>query len=156
MFKIETGEENDVLRSVAAPVSVFDSDLEKLVSEMEETMMAPDPKTEVKGVGLAANQVGVLRRVILIALNLNTKKDTKILPMINPEILKISSNEVVMEEGCLSLPGEYGKVKRAAKVWVRWQNVRGDFCEKKFEQWDARIFLHEFDHLEGRLFVDYL
>ena len=123
---------------------------------MEETMTTPDPKTEIKGVGIAANQVGISKRIILITFNYETNKKWKITTMINPEILEVSQKETAMEEGCLSVPGEFGKVKRPTKVKVKWQNILGNWCEKKLDNWDARIFLHEYDHLEGKLFTDYL
>jgi peptide deformylase len=107
-------------------------------------------------VGLAANQVGLNKRIILITLNVGTKKEYEILEMINPEIVELSSNKVKMEEGCLSLPNVFEKVLRPNKVKVKWQNMKGDWRERNFENWDARIFLHEYDHLDGVLFTDYL
>jgi len=155
MLEIVTGEDQKILHTVCQPVEVFDEKLELLVQEMIETMTAPDPETDVVGIGLAANQVNVDQRVILITLNVGTKKDHKVLAMINPEIVELSPQKVWLEEGCLSLPGMFGKVERPAKVKVRWQNTKGNWCEKKFENWDARIFLHEYDHLEGKLFIEY-
>ena len=155
MFDIVTGEDQKILHTVCAPVTVFDERLESLVQEMIDTMTAPDPDTEVVGIGLAANQVNVNARVMLITLNVGTKKEHKVLPMINPEIIEMSPKKVWMEEGCLSLPGMFGRVERPSKVKVCWQNVEGNMCEKKFEAWDARIFLHEYDHLEGKLFIEY-
>ena len=76
--------------------------------------------------------------------------------VINPEIIEVSTKEVVLEEGCLSLPDIYEKISRPAKVKVKWQNQKGHWCERKFDKWDARVFLHEYDHLEGKLFTDYL
>ncbi len=156
MFKIEIGTKNEILRTHCERVTVFDEKLENLIAEMEETMTAPDPDTGIKGVGLAANQVGKNIRLILITLNVNTKKKPKIIAMINPEILEKSAQTVEMEEGCLSLPGKFAKITRPAKIKVKWQNTAGNWCERKFDKWDARIFLHEYDHLEGVLFTDYL
>ncbi len=156
MLTIQTGEKNPVLRKACKKVEVFDTKLESLIAEMIETMVTPDDGNKAKGVGLASNQVGTSARVILITLNAGAKKGGRILPMINPEILELSQNEVVMEEGCLSLPGKFANISRPAKVKVRWQNVAGNWCERKFNKFDARIFLHEFDHLEGILFTDYL
>ncbi len=156
MLNIETGETNKILRTVCKPVTDFDDQLKKLVVDMEETMLEEDPKTEVKGVGLAAPQVGVDKRVILVTFNVNTRKDRRVVVMINPEAMDFSKRKVCLEEGCLSLPGEFDKVTRPSKVHVRWQNLEGHWCEKKLAKWDARIFLHELDHLNGILFTDYL
>ncbi len=156
MFKIQTGEKNTILRQQCLPVEKFDKNLIKIVEEMVKTMLEPDPETEIRGVGLAANQCGLDRRIILVTFNVGTNKEYKVITMINPEIVSLSKNEVMMEEGCLSLPGLFKKVSRSQKVHVRWQNEKGNFCEKRLNKWDARIFLHEFDHLEGKLFVDYL
>jgi peptide deformylase len=157
MYEIQTADKNQaVLRKRCEIVVDFDQTLQKIVREMEETMLAPDPITEICGVGLAANQVGISKRILLITLNVGTRKEPRVLPMINPEILGLSPEQVAMEEGCLSVPGTFAKVRRPAKVKVRWQNLEGHFCERKFGAWDARIFLHEHDHLEGKLFTDYL
>ncbi|MDH3324800.1 MAG: peptide deformylase [Candidatus Peregrinibacteria bacterium] len=156
MFKIETGNKNPILRKTCKKVEVFDDKLKKTVNEMIETMTAPDPETDIVGIGLAANQCGLDSTILIITLNLNTRKEHKIVPMINPEVLDFSKNKVVLEEGCLSLPGTFAKISRPQKVKVRWQNLQGNICEKKLSNWDARIFQHEFDHLEGKLFTDYL
>ena len=156
LYKLITGENNEILRTKCEVVENFDENLAKLLDEMQETMLYEDPETGLFGVGLAANQVGINQRIILITLNVGTKKAGKILEMINPEILKISSDEVKMEEGCLSLPNVFDKIVRPSKVKVKWQNLAGNWHEKGFEGWDARIFLHEFDHLEGIMFTDYL
>lgn len=155
-MNLEFGEDNEILRTKCENVTEFDEDLAKLVDEMQETMLYEDPDTGLIGVGLAANQVGINKRIFLITTNIGEKKAGKIIAMINPEILELSKEEVKMEEGCLSLPKVYGKVVRPAKVKAKWQNLAGNWCEKKLEGWDARIFLHEFDHLEGIMFTDYL
>ncbi len=155
MFPLVIDADAQILRTVCNPVQHFDDALASFVEEMIETMTAPDPETQVVGIGLAANQINVNTRVLLITQNVGTKKDYKILPMINPEILELSRKKIWMEEGCLSLPGVFGSVERPAKVKVRWQNISGNWCEKKLDKWDARIFLHEYDHLEGILFTDY-
>lgn len=156
MMKLELGEDNKILRTKCETVQCFDENLAKLLEEMQETMLYEDPETGLIGVGLAANQVGLNKRIMLITLGVGTKKAGKVLPIINPEILELSNDKVSMEEGCLSLPNVYGKVMRPSKVKVKWQNVAGNWCEKKFDGWDARIFLHEYDHLEGVMFTDYL
>lgn len=157
MFEIVTEQQNEeVLRKRCEEVTVFDEKLKKLVNKMEKTMTTPDPETDIKGIGLAANQVGISQRIMIVTLNYETKKKWKITPMVNPQIIEFSTKEVAIEEGCLSVPGVFEKVKRPSKIKVKWQNVKGNVCEKKLEKWDARIFLHEYDHLEGKLFTDYL
>jgi len=154
MFEIETGENNKILRKVCDPVEIFDEKLGKMVEEMVETMLHPDPETEVRGIGLAANQCGISRRILILTMNFGTKKAKKVVPMINPEAVELSKNVVKMEEGCLSLPGRFAKILRPQKVRARWQNLAGNWCEKRLAGWDARIFLHELDHLNGKLFLD--
>lgn len=155
MLTIETGETNKILRTHCRAVTDFDKNLLHFVAEMEETMAQEDPETGVRGVGLAANQVGDLRRILLITLNVGERKEQKVLPMINPEITWISPQKVLMEEGCLSLPGVFEYVARPARVQARWQGTDGTWHERKFGKWDARILLHELDHLDGTLFTDY-
>ena len=155
MFTIQTGDQNPILRIKSKKVEIFDEKLEKILDEMIETMIEPDEKTGVKGIGLAANQVGINARIIIITFNIGTKKEYKIVEMINPEIIEISKDKIWMEEGCLSVPGVFDNVKRPKKIKVRWQNRKGNICEKKLDNWDARIFQHEYDHLEGILFTDY-
>lgn len=155
MLTILTGPDNKILRTPAAPVTAFDDQLKDTVALMTETMLNPDGQ-DVTGIGLAAPQVGIGQQIILVTLNLTAKKGQKVVAMINPEIIETSSTTSAYEEGCLSLPGAYGRVTRPAKVKVRWQNLEGNVCERKFDKWDARIFLHEYDHLIGKLFIDYL
>ena len=155
MMEIVTGADTKILRTVCKPVEKFDKDLVKLVAEMEETMLHEDPETGLIGVGIAANQVGIDQRVFLITLNVGTKKAGKTLAMINPGIIALSDEKITMEEGCLSLPKTFGTVSRPQKVVMKWQNVAGNWCEKKFDGWDARIILHEYDHLQGIMFTDY-
>lgn len=155
MLTILTGQENKILRTPAHKVTVFDRKLADTTQRMIETMLNPDGQ-EVTGIGLAAPQVGISQQIIVVTLNVNTKKAPKVMVMINPEILEISDATTNYEEGCLSLPKAYGRVKRPAKIKIKWQNLQGNWCERKFDKWDARIFLHEFDHLNGKLFIDYL
>ncbi len=155
MLEIVTGKNTPILRTVCQPIKNFDQALAKTLIEMEDTML-DDQNGGVHGVGLAANQVGIDARIMLVTFNMGKKKNFKVVPMINPEIIEVSKKQVKMEEGCLSLPGEFGEITRPAKIKARWQNQQGNWCEKKLENWDARIFLHEFDHLNGKLFIDYL
>lgn len=155
ILDIVTGADTAVLREVAQPVTKFDASLKKLVDDMIETMLSPGQGDDVKGIGIAANQVGELKRIMIVTFNVHTTKKHKVVAMINPEIVEYGKADISYEEGCLSLPGQYGQVTRPAKVKARWQNIEGNWCEKKLDGWDARIFLHEYDHLEGVLFIDY-
>src|SRR5437868_2555749 len=134
------------LRKVAAAVAAVTPDIQKLVRDMAETMYA------APGVGLAATQVDVHKRVIVIDVSA-ARDDLKV--FINPEITE-SEGEVETEEGCLSVPGYYDKVKRAAKVIVRAQNERGEHYELAAEGALAVCVQHEMDHLLGKVFVEYL
>jgi peptide deformylase len=134
------------LRTKAQPVTQFDAELSKLVEDLFETMYA------APGIGLAATQVDVHQRVIVIDVS---QDKTGRMVFINPEIL---SREGVgtMEEGCLSVPGIFDEVQRASKVRLRWQDVAGAVQERDFDEVLAVCVQHEMDHLEGRVFVDYL
>ena len=134
------------LRTKAQPVEVFDEALAKMVADMFETMyVAP-------GVGLAATQVDFHKR--LIVMDVSENKDQ---PMVfcNPEILSAEGTGVT-EEGCLSVPGIFDEVKRAAVVRARAQDATGKAFEIQLEGLAAVCLQHEMDHLEGKLFVDYL
>jgi len=134
------------LKKVAAAVSAFTPDLVRLVQDMAETMYA------APGVGLAATQVDVHKRVIVIDVS-DARDDLVVL--VNPEIIA-ASGEVLCEEGCLSVPGYYDKVFRAARVTVRARNERGEPFERTAEDMLAVCVQHEMDHLVGTMFVDYL
>ena len=129
------------------PVTDFNPRLHQLLDDMRETLMSAN------GVGLAAPQVGVLRRAVLvIETNVPEGESERVLELINPEILE-SSGEQDGPEGCLSVPGEYGLVKRPMHVKVRAQDRNGDFFEVEGEGLTARCFCHEIDHLEGVVFT---
>lgn len=134
------------LKKVAAPVTSFTPELVKLVRDMAETMYA------APGVGLAATQVDVHRRVIVIDVS-ETKDD--LLVLVNPEIVE-AEGEAECEEGCLSVPGYFDKVTRAARITVRARNERGEPIERTAEGLLAVCIQHEMDHLIGKMFVDYL
>ena len=134
------------LKKVAAPVTAFTPELAKLVRDMAETMYA------APGVGLAATQVDVHKRVIII--DVSDARDN-LLVLINPELV-FAEGEAECEEGCLSVPGYYDKVARAARVTVRARNERGEAFEKTAEGLLAVCVQHEMDHLVGKMFVDYI
>jgi len=134
------------LRTRAQPVTKFDAELSTLIDDLFETMYA------APGIGLAASQVDVHQRVLVIDIS-----DSRDQPraFINPEILA-REGEAETEEGCLSVPGIFDGVVRASKVRVRWQDRTGAVCEEEFEGMMAVCIQHEMDHLDGKLFVDYL
>ena len=134
------------LRTVAKPVAAFDASLGELVDDMFETMY------EAQGIGLAATQVDIHRRLLVMDVSEN-RDSPKV--FINPEIVD-SSGEETCEEGCLSVPGIYAEVSRAETVRVRAQDSSGDFFEEDLDGMHAICLQHEMDHLEGKLFVDYL
>ncbi|HZI84936.1 MAG TPA: peptide deformylase [Casimicrobiaceae bacterium] len=134
------------LRKVAAPVPVVSAEIRKLVRDMAETMYG------APGVGLSATQVDVHKRVIVIDVSA-THDELKV--FINPEILA-SEGESDCEEGCLSVPGYYDQVRRAARVTVRALDERGEPFELSADGMFAVCIQHEMDHLVGKVFVDYL
>lgn len=134
------------LRTKAMPVTEFGAPLRQFVDDMLATMyVAP-------GIGLAATQVNVHKRLIVMDVSADSNEP---LVFINPEILAREGSST-MEEGCLSVPGVFDEIERAAKVRVRAQDPNGTSFERDFEGVVAVCLQHEMDHLEGRLFVDYL
>ena len=139
--------EEPVLHKTARPVTRFDAHLGELLDDMRQTL------TNAGGVGLAAPQVGVLRRaVIVLETNVPEDEDEYIIELINPEIIE-ASGEQEGAEGCLSVPGEFGLVKRPMHVKVRAQNRFGEWFEVEGDGLTARCFCHEIDHLEGIVFT---
>ena len=134
------------LHKVAAPVPVVTAEIRQLVRDMAETMYA------APGVGLAATQVDVHKRVIVIDVS-ETKNE--LLTLINPEILS-AEGEDENEEGCLSVPGYFDFVKRAARIRFRAQDIDGNVFERDAEGLLAVCVQHEMDHLLGKVFVEYL
>ena len=134
------------LKKVATPVAAVTPEIQKLVRDMAETMYS------APGVGLAATQVNVHKRVIIIDMS-EARDDLKV--FINPELVRVEG-EAEYEEGCLSVPGYYDKVTRAARIVVRAQNERGEPFELGAEGLLAVCVQHEMDHLLGKVFVEYL
>lgn len=140
--KIRT-EEDSILRKTSRPVEKFDDRLFTLLDDMRETMYSAD------GVGLAAVQVGVLRRAVIIDVG------DGIMELINPEIISAEGKKCEVE-GCLSLPGKQGYVVRPETVKVKAQNRDGNWCVYKGEGLKAKAFCHEIDHLDGIIYTDKL
>ena len=134
------------LRTKAQPVTQFDASLGTLIDDMLETMYA------APGIGLAATQVDVHKQVIVIDIS---REHNEPLVLINPEILT-REGEASNEEGCLSVPGIFDEIKRAAKIRVRARDRDGGVFERDFDDILAVCVQHEMDHLDGKLFVDYL
>jgi len=132
------------LHKVCKPVVNFDSKLFKLLDDMRDTLI------ESGGVGLAAPQVGILRRVVLVDVG---EEDNEIVEFINPELIE-TDGEQYGPEGCLSVPGKYGLVKRPYYAKVRAQDRNGDWFEAEGEELIARCFCHELDHLDGIVYTE--
>lgn len=141
--KILTDKE-PALHKVCKPVTSFDSKLFKLLDDMAETLV------DSGGVGLAAPQVGILRRVVLVDVG---GEESEILELINPELIE-TSGEQYGPEGCLSVPGKYGLVKRPMVAKVRAQDRNGEWFEAEGEELIARCFCHELDHLDGIVYTE--
>jgi peptide deformylase len=137
-----------VLAKVGEPVTVFDAKLKQLVEEMFDSMYA------AQGIGLAAPQISISKRITVIDVSFKKNPKEKIV-LINPEIIERKGKQVE-EEGCLSLPEIREKVTRAAWVKVRAQNASGEWFELEGEELLARAIQHEIDHLDGILFIDRL
>ncbi len=137
-----------VLREVSQPVDSVDREIKDLVSVLAGTLK------KASGLGLSAVQVGVLKRVFIVDLSAVDINET-LRVFINPEVIE-TSGEVELEEGCLSFPGLYQKIVRSARVKVRATDLDGNRFEMEATGMVARTILHEYDHLEGKLFVDYL
>jgi peptide deformylase len=138
-----------VLESPAESITEFDTpELHKLAEDMFESMYA------ARGVGLAAPQIGISKRIAVIDTS-NGEDPSAKLVLINPEILKVEGGQSG-EEGCLSIPGFREQVHRGKRVTVRAQNVKGEWFEMTGEDLLARAFLHETDHLNGRLYISHV
>ena len=141
--KILTDKE-PALHKTCRPVTAFDAKLHKLLDDMRETLI------ESGGVGLAAPQVGILRRVFLVDVGV---EDNEIVEFINPEIIE-TDGEQTGPEGCLSVPGKYGLVTRPYYAKVRAQDRNGEWFEAEGEELIGRCFCHEYDHLDGIIYTE--
>jgi len=142
-------EPNNTLRQKSLKVEKVDEDLQRLMHDMTETMYA------APGIGLAAIQIGVPKRVIV--LDISQKEGIK-KPMyfVNPEIINKSENNSTYEEGCLSVPGQFAEIERPASCHIKYLDYYGEAKELKARGMLATCIQHEMDHLEGILFIDYL
>ncbi|WP_300018076.1 peptide deformylase [uncultured Roseobacter sp.] len=138
------------LKKQAAPVADLSDDLRALADDMLETMY------DAPGVGLAAPQVGILQRLVVLDCVKGENERPRPLIMFNPEIVSSSDEMNVYEEGCLSIPEQFADVTRPAEVEVRWIDQNGKEMQETFDGLWATCAQHEIDHLDGKLFIDYL
>ncbi len=141
-----------VLKQTASPVATVDAALRKQMDKMLATMYAAN------GIGLAANQVGMLNRVLVmdIAQREDDKASRQPIFMVNPEIIHESDEPSIWDEGCLSIPGQYAEIERPKIVRVKYLDYDGKQAEGEFSDLGAHCVQHEIDHLNGTLFIDYL
>jgi len=138
------------LKKVCEPVPDLSDDLRRLADDMLETMY------DAPGIGLAAPQVGVTRRLIVLDCVKDEGEEPRPLVMFNPEVVARSDDTNVYEEGCLSIPDQYAEVTRPKVVDVRWIDMNGNEQSETFDGLWATCVQHEIDHLNGKLFIDYL
>ena len=142
-------EPNSILRKKSSIVEKVDGEIQKLMNDMLETMYA------APGIGLAAIQVGVPKRIIVLDISRN-EEPKKPMFFINPEIVVKSKNNSIYEEGCLSVPGQFAEIERPENCHLKFLDYNGQPQEIKAEGMLATCIQHEIDHLEGILFIDYL
>ena len=141
-------EPDPILRKKCDPLEKVDNEIKKLMKDMLETMY------DAPGIGLAAIQIGILKRLVVIDISKDEKKDP--LFLVNPEIISQSKATSVYEEGCLSLPGQFAEIERPSECLVKYINLDGKEKELKANGLLATCIQHEVDHLNGILFIDYL
>ncbi|MDB4052421.1 peptide deformylase [Octadecabacter sp.] len=138
------------LKAVCDPVNAFDKDLRALADDMLETMY------DAPGIGLAAPQVGVMNRMLVMDCVKDDLAAAEPMVLINPRVIDASTDFNVYDEGCLSIPDQYAEVERPARVKVEWSDLDGKTVQKEFDGLWATCVQHEIDHLNGKLFIDYL
>jgi len=138
------------LKTVCKPVTDLTDDIRRLADDMLATMY------DAPGIGLAAPQVGVLGRMLVMDCVKGEDEAPKPMVLINPEVIWSSDERSTYNEGCLSIPEQYADVERSASVKVRWLGVDGKDHEEQFDDLWATCVQHEIDHLDGKLFIDYL
>ena len=139
-----------VLRQEAKKIDLVTNEELKIAKKMREIML------KAPGVGLAASQIGILKKIVTIFfIDDNTKKE-KNYNLFNPEIISYSKKTIIMEEGCLSLPGQFAEIERPEKIKLQYLDDNNKLIKKEVDGIEARILQHEIDHLSGKLFIDYL
>ena len=138
------------LKKICAPVDDIGDKIRKLTNDMLETMYA------APGIGLAAPQIGILSRIIVIDCEKDEAAEPKPFVMINPEVTDISEETNAFEEGCLSIPEHFAEVIRPKEVEVKWLDINGNIIRQGFDGLSATCVQHEIDHLNGKLFIDHV
>ena len=138
------------LKKVAAPVSKVTDDLRRVADDMLETMY------DAPGIGLAAPQIGLMQRILVMDCVKKENEKPRPLVLINPAVIWAGEDRNVYEEGCLSIPEQFADVERPAEVEVAWTDLNGKEQREKFDGLWATCVQHEIDHLDGKLFIDYL
>ncbi len=138
------------LKKTTDPVTTVNDDLRRLADDMLETMY------DAPGIGLAAPQVAVMSRMIVLDCEKEEDATPNPMVLINPEVVWSSDERNVYEEGCLSIPEQYAEVERPSEVEVQWMGLDGKTLREKFDGLWATCVQHEIDHLDGKLFIDYL
>ena len=141
---------NPFLRQKSLEIKAVGENELKIASKMREIMI------KVPGVGLAANQIGILKQIVTISFIDQETKNEVNYSLFNPKILSYSKEKILMEEGCLSLPEQFAKIERPEKIKIQYLNDKNKLISKEVNGVEARILQHEIDHLSGKLFVDYL
>jgi peptide deformylase len=138
------------LKKVAAPVSKVTDDLRRVADDMLETMY------DAPGIGLAAPQIGLMQRILVMDCVKKENEKPRPMVLINPAVIWAGEDRNVYEEGCLSIPEQFADVERPAEVEVAWTDLNGKEQREKFDGLWATCVQHEIDHLDGKLFIDYL
>ena len=139
-----------LLRQASKALNRVTKDDVKLSNKMIKIMK------KAPGVGLAANQIGVLKKIVTVHIQDKEKETDKVYALFNPIIMNSSKEKIVLEEGCLSLPKQFADIERPQSITLRYMNENNKIIEEKKDGIEARILQHEIDHLSGKLFVDYL
>lgn len=125
-------------------------------SEIDLSKKMVDVMLSAPGVGLAANQIGILKKIVTVRIQDEEKKIDNTYVLFNPKIKSYSKEKIIMEEGCLSLPKQYADIERPKSITVEYVNEKNEIIKEKKNGFEARVLQHEIDHLEGKLFIDYL
>lgn len=143
------------LRTKSKRVGFVDDSIRELVNDMVETTLDWDHESEF-GAALAAIQIGEAVKLTVVRNNFDDAEDKTFLTFINPEIIQKSAERVVDVEGCLSVPGYYARIPRAKRIKVKAETLEGETVRMTLEGFAARVFQHEVDHMQGKLFFDYI
>ena len=141
---------NSILRENSKSLKKVTSKEIEISKKMIEIML------KAPGVGLAANQIGILKKIIAVNIYNEKKNTNDIYVLFNPTIISYSKKKILMEEGCLSLPKQYAEIERSEEIVVEYLNNNNELIKEKKNGFEARVLQHEIDHLQGKLFVDYL